>query len=209
MKIKDIVEQRVFNATIEINGKGESLNFYICMVFLSVIDGQLRTGDFSFAAAKKTCEEDGMTLPTKHFRFFNWESIDFGSYHGKIFARAAFWINADNSKYQEYINERGINHLVTLMRLNHNETHPLCAFLCKNRNVKNYENTSSAETSAFTSSFICEDKPFDDLGRVVVFLGDVNCTKMKLNSTFTEKYQVLVPSLVDKTWTIKSSTEEK
>ena len=104
----------------------------VCLdpISFSVLDGHLHTGSFKFVEAKKACEDGGMTLPKKPFRFLNWESINFGSFSGdRAFARKAFWVDDDNSKYEEYEEARKIDYLVTLMKINQNDTHPLCAFL--------------------------------------------------------------------------------
>ena len=106
--------------------------FSLDLISFSVLDGQLQTGSFKFAEAKKACEDGGMTLPKKPFRFLNWESINFGIFSGdRAFARKAFWVEDDSSKYEEYEEARKIDYVVTLMKINKNDTHPLCAFLSK------------------------------------------------------------------------------
>ncbi|CAG5109884.1 Oidioi.mRNA.OKI2018_I69.chr2.g4357.t1.cds [Oikopleura dioica] len=175
-----------FNVSVEINGK--------------VLDGHLQRGVFTFSEAKKACEDDGMFLPKKPFRFLNWEDINFGSLSGdKVFGKKAFWVEDDNKMYEEYEEARKIDYLVTLMKINQNDTHPLCAFL-KPDSVDN----------GFHSSYICEDNPFDEFGRTVLNQGHPNehkCPKMKLTSSFTDKYKLLDNSMLNKTWTIRMNNE--
>ena len=63
-----------------------------------------------------------MTLPKKAFTFLNLE-------RDHAFDGSAYWVDDDNRNYPEYNEEREINFLVILTKINGNETDPLCAFL--------------------------------------------------------------------------------
>ncbi|CAG5109481.1 Oidioi.mRNA.OKI2018_I69.chr2.g4013.t1.cds [Oikopleura dioica] len=176
-------KERIFNITAEIQGK--------------MVEGLLVTGRFYFEDAKKTCEDREMALPKKPFRLLNLESMDFGKYNPRCFTRAAFWIDDDNTNYPEYIEERKkkVDNMVDVLKINEKNGPPFCAYI--------------SEEPHFSTSFFCEDELFDDLGRAILYHGnlkDLNCPKMKINSSFIREYGVLESDLLDKTWILRKTT---
>ena len=57
--------------------------------------------------------------------------------------------------------------------------------------------------------YVCENKTFDELGRVIVqkqLHEKIDCPLLKLNQTFIDEYKIWISLFKDKSWTMLDHT---